>query len=122
MQLRPHWGTYAELCLIPKVRFPAKKRGHVLKNCPKYWDTERRLTLGRPLKGHTDTITSLAFSPDGMLYSASTDGTVGVWPVSLTAWQQQACRIAHRNLTRTEWRIYVGDRPYEETCPDLPNP
>ena len=44
MQLRPRWGTYAELCFILKVRFLAKKRGRVLKklsevlkpvNCPK---------------------------------------------------------------------------------------
>ena len=28
----------------------------------------------------------------------------------------EACRVAGRNLTETEWRDAFGDRPYRETC------
>jgi hypothetical protein len=33
-----------------------------------------------------------------------------------------ACRIANRNLTREEWRQYLGDLPYQPICPGLPVP
>ncbi|MFP4436001.1 MAG: hypothetical protein ACLFVO_02035 [Chloroflexaceae bacterium] len=39
---------------------------------------------------------------------------------SVLSWKSRACRIANRNLTAAEWRRYLGDRPYEQTCPDLP--
>jgi WD40 repeat protein len=32
-----------------------------------------------------------------------------------------ACERMSRNLTRSEWRIAMGDEPYRRTCPDLPN-
>jgi hypothetical protein len=35
-------------------------------------------------------------------------------------WKARACRAAGRNLTLEEWQRYLGDRPYELTCPDLP--
>jgi hypothetical protein len=27
---------------------------------------------------------------------------------------------ANRNLSLAEWKQYIGDVPYEKTCPDLP--
>lgn len=38
----------------------------------------------------------------------------------LADWKRLACRIANRNLTRQEWRQYLGDLPYQKTCPGLP--
>ena len=88
------------------------------------WDTQRRLPVGEPLRGHTHTVSRLAFSTeqDPVLYAAGADGTVGAWATGLAAWQAQACRIANRNLTQEEWQIYIGNRPYEATCPALPTP
>jgi WD40 repeat protein len=28
-----------------------------------------------------------------------------------------ACQVAGRDLTASEWRVHLGERPYEETCP-----
>jgi len=37
------------------------------------------------------------------------------------SWQDRACSIANRNLTKPEWRQFVGDDlPYLPTCPQLP--
>jgi WD40 repeat protein len=64
----------------------------------------------------------VAFSPDGKtLASGSGDKSIILWDVSLESWQARACRIANRNLTRAEWKQYIGDiEPYRATCPGLP--
>ena len=47
-------------------------------------------------------------------------GSVYVYPATVAQWEQAACAVAGRNLTRAEWRQYVPDRPYQKTCPDQP--
>jgi hypothetical protein len=37
-----------------------------------------------------------------------------------SAWKQRACYKVNHNLSLDEWHRYLGDRPYEKTCPDLP--
>jgi len=59
-----------------------------------------------------------AFSPDGKtLVVVYDDGSGFVWPVSPEAWQEQACSVAGRNLTREEWRRYVTGRDFASVCP-----
>jgi hypothetical protein len=35
---------------------------------------------------------------------------------------ENACSIVNRNLTHSEWKTAMGDKPYRKTCPDLPDP
>ncbi len=63
-----------------------------------------------------------AVTRDGttLLTGNADNGTVQLLDLNLPTWPQRACRIANRNLTRQEWRQYLGDLPYQLTCPGLP--
>ena len=47
-------------------------------------------------------------------------GTAFAYAASSSAWERQACLVAGRNFTKAEWARYVGDRPYEDVCPQYP--
>ncbi|MBI3240896.1 MAG: hypothetical protein HYZ49_01190 [Chloroflexi bacterium] len=85
------------------------------------WDVESGERIGPPLVSHTDWVRGISFSPDGTkLVSGSSDSKVILWDVSLASWQKRACDIVARNLTQEEWKHYVPNRPYEQTCADYP--
>jgi WD40 repeat protein len=42
------------------------------------------------------------------------------WQLDLASWRAAACQIANRNLTPAEWMNYLGEKPYQETCPEYP--
>ncbi len=71
---------------------------------------------------HERTVWAVAFGLDGKLVaSGSLDRTVRVW-----RWQPRdliatATTFLPRNLTRAEWKPYIGDAlPYQAVCPGLP--
>jgi WD40 repeat protein len=66
----------------------------------------------------TATAAAGAFEPggDGLLVFDNLGG-VFTWPMSLRAWEQRACSLADRNLTRAEWTQFVaGGRRYTTVC------
>jgi WD40 repeat protein len=87
------------------------------------WEVATHQPIGQPLTGHTENIQDIAFSPDGgALASGSWDGTLLLWDVNPESWMVEACHIANRNLTRTEWERYFPNQTYHKTCPNLPEP
>jgi WD40 repeat protein len=71
-------------------------------------------------KAFSGAVNRVTFSPDGQYFGAtSADKTawVGKWRTQdLLA---DACAVLARNLTEAEWREYLGDQRYRETCPGL---
>jgi len=43
-----------------------------------------------------------------------------LWDVNPESWVKKACAIVNRNFSHKEWQKYMGNRPHEKTCPDLP--
>jgi WD40 repeat protein len=81
------------------------------------WDVKTRKLIGAPLPGST-VGGSTAFFPDGKhVLGVFRSGTGIVWNIDPVAWKATACRIAHRELTRTEWGEFLHDRRYRNVCP-----
>jgi len=79
------------------------------------WDIESGKEIARI--EHDGAVRSVDFSPDeAELASASDDGMIRIslWrPEDMIA--DACCRLS-RNLTLEEWRQYMGDEPYANTC------
>lgn len=81
------------------------------------WDVRSFRQIGSALPGNGRDL-AVAYHPDGRhVIALSGSGRGTVWDVDPDSWKRRACRIANRNLTRAEWRDFVGDRPYRLTCP-----
>jgi WD40 repeat protein len=87
------------------------------------WDVNHHRQIGTPLTRYTGRINSIAYSQDGNWLGASGEGgVIIVWEAGLQSWNERACQIAGRNLTRAEWQQYMGE-PYRKTCEQwLPEP
>jgi WD40 repeat protein len=79
------------------------------------WALPSRTRLGNPFGPYQGTVPAGLFEPDGALlvvpYSNGFE-----WPMDVNTWEQFACRVAGRDLTPTEWRDLLPDRPYRPVC------
>jgi WD40 repeat protein len=84
----------------------------------KVWFTAGLQQEGPRLGADPDATSAAVFEPrDKVLLVADDRGGVFTWPSSLVAWQQDACALAGRNLTRAEWTQFVGGPRYTSVCP-----
>lgn len=78
------------------------------------------------LRGHEQSVTSVAFSHDDKelkLVSGSYDNTIREWIVDTEDLANLVCDQVQRNLSQKEWNWFIGSGSnilYEKTCPNLP--
>ena len=84
----------------------------------KLWFTSGLQQEGPRLASIPNSTAAAAFeSGGGDLLVVDDRGGAYTWPTSLGAWQQHACSLAGRNLTRAEWTELVGEPRYTSVCP-----
>jgi WD40 repeat protein len=91
------------------------------------WDLPTRRAIVQLPVGRSDS-PRFFFDKTGAALLAVTPSSSGNgvrlihWNLDRAEWKQIACRIANRNLTRDEWRIYVDadDTTFRATCENLP--
>jgi len=90
-------------------------------NTLRLFDVATRTEIGPPfqlLVGQPNADPYAAYTPDGKnVIVSDIYGQTWVVPITLPAWEAAACRVAGRNLTRTEWNEFLPGRPYRRFCP-----
>jgi DNA-binding SARP family transcriptional activator/WD40 repeat protein len=84
----------------------------------KLWSSSTLEQEGAALNTEQGAATTAVFEPAGKaLLVVDGHGHGFTWPTSLTAWEQRACAVAGRNLTRAEWTRYLPGQSYTRVCP-----
>jgi hypothetical protein len=65
-------------------------------------------------------LAQIHFSDRGIAMEVCLQGTGIRVDIDLESWQAQACKMAGRNLTRTEGWQFIGNQPYRSTCSQWP--
>jgi len=85
------------------------------------WDRHMHRLVGFPLDSDPNETTSIAFSADGAHLAASGPHGIAKWDLAPSSLRTAACRVANRNLTRSEWLTYLGaGTPYRAMCLKVP--
>jgi class 3 adenylate cyclase/WD40 repeat protein/energy-coupling factor transporter ATP-binding protein EcfA2 len=83
------------------------------------WDVPSGTRVGNNFGPYPGTIPGALFEPNGRLLIGLLSNAIE-WPMNLNTWEQFACRVAGRNLTRAEWHDALPNRAYRPTCPAGP--
>ena len=74
------------------------------------------------LAGHENGAWQASWNQDGSrILTASGDGTARQWYARMDDLLDAACEQVARNLTQAEWQHFIGDEPYQATCPNPPS-
>jgi WD40 repeat protein len=85
------------------------------------WVVEYPEDLPIEMDNNNGNVWHIAFAKgSNYLIASCNDGEVRVWPTDTRTLAEQVCPRLTRNMTKEEWRIYVGsDIDYESTCRSL---
>jgi hypothetical protein len=80
------------------------------------WDITTGQAVGAPLPGQPNRPVVPSFTADGHLLAAYETGDAYLWDIRPESLVRQACRVAGRRLTRTEWNQFLPGRDYDPAC------
>jgi WD40 repeat protein len=81
------------------------------------WDLRTEQPLGAALPGLPNRGVIPQFSPDGThMFAVYDTGRAYRWDVRPSSWARQACAVAGRRLTRSEWEDALPDQAYDPAC------
>ena len=80
------------------------------------WDETRAHLMSRLDVPETAPVTATFLAGDNDLLLTTRDGGVYRWDTRPDRAVDFACAAAGRSLTRAEWALYLGTRPYRSTC------
>jgi WD40 repeat protein len=85
----------------------------------KVWFTKGLQQEGPRLATDPGATSAAAFDDtrSNMLLVVDDHGGAFTWPASPAGWEQRACALAGRNLTRAEWAQFVAGPRYTAVCP-----
>jgi WD40 repeat protein len=75
--------------------------------------------LGRPV-ALGEAAYALAFAGNGGSLIVGVNSGASLWDMNLESWQEKACEVANRNLTRVELETYLEGTPSRRSCADVP--
>jgi len=84
------------------------------------WDMSDLEKTPVTLEGSSFGVIDITVSSDNRWLAVSNPLNVDVWLLRMRDLIQLACNSVDRNLTRQEWKDYMGDQPYRVTCSNLP--
>ena len=74
-----------------------------------------------PLPTHAGSY-SITYRPDSSsVVIATNDGSTWTADTRVDRWDERACAVAGRNLSKREWSRFFPNAPYEATCPQWEN-
>jgi WD40 repeat protein len=79
------------------------------------WDTASLQPVGNAISIPTDQ-PRLTANRDGRRLVNGGNGFAVLWDLDPTRWEDMACRISNRPLTRAEWDRYLPNRAYHPAC------
>jgi WD40 repeat protein len=80
------------------------------------WDVRSGTRVGSTFGPYVGTVPLAMFEPNGRLLIDLLSNAIE-WPMDVNTWEQFACRVAGRSLTRAEWQDALPNRAYRPTCP-----
>ena len=82
------------------------------------FETTTHKQVGSNLPGVDNMGTWASVLPGDRLLALVQTGEAFTWDLDPDRWSSQACRVANRHLTRSEWRAFLPERPYDPACGD----
>jgi WD40 repeat protein len=81
------------------------------------FDTHTLRPVGAELPAPIENEGVFAFvQPSGGLIAVQSAGRILSWDLDPKRWAAQACSVANRQLTESEWRAFLPDRPFAPSC------